>query len=478
MLTFFRMAALGLATLHLARGLLPFDLELAISLFAVAVFVPGLFMMGKGFRKVSLIFLVAGMALLLTTSQPAAAWIKAWNSMTNVIAILVAMQAFGIPVSMGAYDKVIQRWTAVTFKSARSLYLFSSVFTHVIGSFLMFGALPVALSLLGSTIEARSTQPKRFIATLITRSYVMIALWAPGAINLFLIIQATGVTLSAMLPPGLILATLGLLLSWGMEQLHGGVLDHGDATGAMAAAPAAGSDNGDSARDFRNKHDNPRSILAADRNSLLVIILVACCMVGLVLLFERLGIGLTYTRILLAACLVISIWTLSLLRHGDLSKAVTEYWVKSLPKVSDMGPFFVSMGFFSGALEVSGLIALVQPFIQQAALSLGMFSLVILPLLLIILSLVGMHPFITIVLLGKILADAGLPFPTTTIALVMAVGGATAYMISPFGGIVMSMSAYTGVRAADVAIRWNWKFCLVFFAFGVSFALLWGRLFF
>jgi inner membrane protein involved in colicin E2 resistance len=63
------------------------------------------------------------------------------------------------------------------------------------------------------------------------------------------------------------------------------------------------------------------------------------------------------------------------------------------------------------------------------------------------------------------------------LALSLAAGGAAAYMISPFAGIIMSISRYTGASASQVGLGWNWKFSLVFFVFGVLFSLAWGLAF-
>jgi len=196
--------------------------------------------------------------------------------------------------------------------------------------------------------------------------------------------------------------------------------------------------------------------------------------VSFVLLLERFGIGSGYTRIMLTGCGAAVAWTLILFNKDNFRNAAKDYWESGLLKVRDMGPFFVAMGIFSGALESSGLLDRAMPTIQAGASGLGAAAVVVVPLVIVGLSLVGLHPFITIVLFGKILSHAGLPLPPLTIALSLAVGGAASYMISPFAGIIMSISRYTGAKASDVAIRWNWKVSLLFFGLGVVFALLWG----
>ncbi|MDP3177008.1 MAG: hypothetical protein Q8M76_03820, partial [Spirochaetaceae bacterium] len=59
----------------------------------------------------------------------------------------------------------------------------------------------------------------------------------------------------------------------------------------------------------------------------------------------------------------------------------------------------------------------------------------------------------------------------------LAVGGAASYMITPFAGVIMTISKLIGAKATDVAVRWNWRFSLAFFAVGMLFAFAWGAIF-
>jgi hypothetical protein len=450
----FRLGAVCLALLHLAKAIFPWEPGWLMSLASTAVLVPGLFLISPGFKKATLVFLTLGIGLLAFTRQPVAAWISAWNSMTNTIAIMVAMQTISIPVAMGRYDGAIRRWAERRFRSGRSLFVFSTLITHVLTSFLMLGVIPFSMTLLGGTIKARAREPDRFLAAAISRGYVLAALWAPGAINLYLVVQATGVAWSAILLPGIVLALLGLGLSLWMETGKMGVLRDPELLG------------------------NPVDEYSVrDSSAIRDVLIAASAIVGMVLILEHFGIGSGYTRIMLTGCAAAVVWTLILFNKENFKLAAKDYWNEGLLKVRDMGPFFVAMGIFSGALESSGLLDMAMPAIQAAASGLGIAAVAVVPLVIVGLSLVGLHPFITIVLFGKILSRAGMPLPPLTIALSLAVGGAASYMISPFAGIIMSISRYTGAKAFEIAIRWNWKFSLAFFGVGVIFALLWGTVF-
>jgi len=456
----FRMGAVSLAILHLVKVFIPSIPDWLISLASITLLIPGLFLMSSGFKKATIFFILFGFSLLAITRQPISAWITAWNSMTNIAAIMVVMQIISIPVFMGQYDIAIRRWAEKRFKSESSLFLFSTMITHVLASILMLGAIPLSMNLLGYTITSRIEQHDRFLATTASRGYVLSHLWAPGAINLYLVVQATGVSWSSILIPGLILASLGFGLSYWMETNQKGVLS-GNRCAKILPPKSVVDVNSRTIDSFAIHH----------------VLIVAFAIVAIVLILEYFRIGVGYTRIMLAGLTVAVIWTIFLFKKGRFKAAVRDYWSDGLLKVRDMGPFFIAMGIFSGAMESSGLLKRATPIIQVASGSLGVSAIVVLPLTIIVLSLVGLHPFITIVLFGTILSNSGIPLPPLTIALSLAVGGAASYMISPFAGIIMSIARYTGAKASDIAIRWNWKFSFAFFCLGVFFSFFWGTVF-
>jgi len=115
--------------------------------------------------------------------------------------------------------------------------------------------------------------------------------------------------------------------------------------------------------------------------------------------------------------------------------------------------------------------------LQGFAHGLGLFAIVLIPLAIMVLALVGLHPFISVVLLGQILMTLNLPLPAITLALCLNLGGSIAYMLSPFAGIIMTMAKFTDSTAVDIAIRWNWLFCTIYFTLGISLAYFLGMIY-
>lgn len=455
MILIFKIAVWFLVCMHVAKPFVAADITTVIGIIAVLVFLSGLTIMGRSYRKATLAFLTLGSAMLLYCHEPVSVWLLAAGSMTNVIAILVMMQIFSIPIQLGEYNTAIRYWLTRFFKTENGLFLFTTVATHVFTSFLMFGAIPVMVSLMEHTLKGRVQFYERFMATATSRGYALASLWAPGAINLFLVVQATGVSWSSVFVPGIILSVLGMMVSYLLEAKRlPGCRHQINESGKAAALPIAG-----------------------EKSKAAHIIWVVLGLIFFTLLFDKIHIGNSSNRILLAGLFVGVSWILVFIKHPFFKTALEKYWKNGVVKAGDLAPFFIAMGIFSTALEQFGVLGNIQTELQTFAGWLGVFAIVLIPLLVIAAAVLAIHPFITIVMFGKILTVLNLPVSTVTIALCLALGGSISYMVSPFAGVIMTIAKFVDTKASDVAIAWNWRYCLLYFVTGILFAYLWGQWF-
>jgi len=464
----FRISVFTIIALNLGGTL--FGLTPGIPLFfaAIAALVSGFPLMSKGFQKAAGVFLTLGIAMLAFSHQPWDRWVEAASSMTNIIAIVAVMQFFTVPIRVGGYDRAIKSWMDGRFRKKSSLFLFMTFTIHILTSFLNLGSLPVTVGLFEATLKARVPDWRRFFARVSTRGYVLATLWSPGAVNLSLVVQASGLTWSKVFVPGFILACLGMGVSY-LAEVFG--------KQGKEELPAERRDAEDLANAEALVGQLPEPEKRAEGGRIVHILFVVGSFVLVAALLEWLHIGAASGRTVLAGAFIVLCWILSLARRPGMKEALKTQWLQGILKVADIAPFFVAMGVFSGALEVSGLLEMAAPFIKAAAVSLGAASIIFVAGGIVAGSIVGLHPFITIVLFGKILSYIALPIPPITVALALAVGGAAAYMVTPFAGVIMTISRLIDTKAVDVALRWNWRFSLLFLAAGLLYAFSWGALF-
>ncbi len=454
----YKIAIVVLALMLLIEILTKVDLTIAIFITAVIIGFFGIPLISKSFRIVSIIFLIIGLVLLVWYHQPFTIWMASFNYMTNLISILTVMQLFTIPIEAGKYNLAIRHQLKRFCSKEGSLFFFTMFITNIFSSFLMMGVVPVVVSLMEDTIKNQVPHYKRFIARAVSRGFALGILWAPGAATIFLVGQVTGAGWSKVFFPGLFLSFAGMVVSYLLELKKNHV-------SVMPGNPDA--EMGDLS-DCEEKEN---------RRKIWHIAGAVISLVALTMLFIRLKIGSSSTSVILSGVIVFLAWILLIRKELQLKTSIKNYWDNAILKAADLAPFFVAIGVFSGGFAHSGLNRFLELSLQGFAGSLGLFAIILVPLTIILLALLGLHPLVSITLLGQILMTLHLPLPLVTIALCLNLGASLAYMVSPFAGIIMTISKFIDAKATDVAIRWNGLFCIIYFVLGISAAYCLGRIF-
>ncbi|QDR82655.1 hypothetical protein [Sporomusa termitida] len=446
-------AILVIAIIYLLQPFFPGDLSHFLFFNTLIVLASALPLQTKSFKQITLTFLGLGVLLLVYTQAAYNIWAQTTISMTNVIAILIVMQLFTIPIEVGRYSEVIEFWLNQSFAKESSLFLFTTLLTHLFASFLLFGTVPVMVSLFGQVLKNSVSNFERFTAAAISRGYALVVLWAPGAINVFLVLQVTGVDWMDLFVPGLLLSIIGLLLSYYFESKT-----------ALSKKPLPSKSS-----------DSKLPMPEAKRKSLHIIAVVLGLVFGTVL-FEKMQIGVSGNRIVLAGFIVSAIWTAYYARDPKLPETIKQYWDIGVLKAVDLAALFIAMGAFAGAIDHSGILLEIRPYLQQVANQVGILSLLLVPVIMIMMAVTGIHPFISIVLLGKLLTSLQLPISNISLALVLSLGGSISYILSPFGGIVLTLAKFINAKISDITLRWNFAFSMVYLLIGILFSYCWSLL--
>jgi len=446
-----KMALLVITLLHVIKLFIPLNLEL-LTFFTLLLLLFGLSMQKKGFRNITLFFFTLGIALLVYFQLPFTIWMQSLTSMTNIIAIIVVMQLFSIPIEVGHYSDTVEYWLKKLFKKESSLYLFAMIVTNLFASFLLFGTVPVMVSLFNKALKNNVSQYQRFFATAIMRGYTLALFWAPGAIIILLVMQVTHVSWSQMFLPGLILSTMGLLTSYFLE--HFTSLNKP----IITLSPDV---------------HTPPSIAHNAPKQTAHIILVILGLIVCITLFEKFAIATGTGRILLAGLIVSTLWIAYYLKSVELKTVLKDYWKGGITQATDFSVFFIAVGLFAGAVDHSGILVHIQPLLQESVNHLGIFSIIVIPLLFILIAVCGIHPLVLAVMFGKILLSVSLPLSSVSIALILLLSAAISFIISPFAGMSLMTAKFLNVTPLEVSIKWNLLFCILFLIEGVIFAYLW-----
>lgn len=425
--------------------------QIPLDVFTMILLVCGIPMQKKGFRTITLAFLALGSIILLAFRMPLDIWTRSFTSMTNIIAIIVVMQLFTIPIEVGKYSMSVEYWLKRLFKKESSLYFFSMLVTNMFSSFLLFGTVPVMVSLFTKALKNSVTDYQRFLSSAILRGYSLVLFWAPGAIIMLLVMQVTKVTWSSLFVPGIILSFIGIVTSYVYEHFL-----------RMNKHIKSG---------FENPEININSKKAAFQS--IHILLVVLGLLFMVSVLEKHGIGEGSGKILLAGLITACIWILGYAKRTELKSYAADFFRDGITHSTDFAVFFIAVGLFAGAVDHSGLLTMLQPVLQSGVNHLGIFSVIIIPVVFITLAVFGIHPMILVVILGKVLLAVSLPLPIVSIGLILILSASISFIVSPFAGMAIMTSKMLDAEPMDVAFRWNIGFCVIFLMEGLVFACLW-----
>ena len=447
-----RSALISVSILYTVNPLLPTDLSSLTGFLGLLVMISAIPLVKPSYGKPALVFLILSFGLMLRYHIAPGILITGINSMLSIVSIMTALQLFIIPIRAGGYDQVLERYLKGRFSSESSLYVFISLIAHMVGSFMLFGTVPMLYAFFGKPLKEMVREPDRFAVTAIGRSFTLATLWAPGAVSVVLTLESTGADWIKVLLVGIILAVLGLVTSVGIE----------------------------SATVFKGKKlEKPPMIHGenskGDNLKILTLFLIAGVLLGGILILDMFHLLSGSGRVIAVGVITAAVWMAVHSRGNNLKTHLGEYWHKSLSVVPDLAAMFLSMGIFTAVIRECPFMQSIQDGILSLTGLLGPFSFLILTPFIVLLSLTGIHPFIGVVFMGTLLSSA-LPEQSTMIALALLLGSAVSYSLSPFAGSLITLARFARCSPATAAFTWNGLFSLIFLAEG--FALLTGIAFF
>ncbi|MBM9559862.1 hypothetical protein [Limosilactobacillus fermentum] len=147
------------------------------------------------------------------------------------------------------------------------------------------------------------------------------------------------------------------------------------------------------------------------------------------------------TAVTVAGLMVVVIWLVALKKRPAYPQALQEGWQsyirQGMLSGAKLAPFFIAIGYFSNAFDGSPVALALSKVVGPNLSHLSWGLLFVIPVVIVLLALLGIHPLVSITLLGQVLLTSQVTIPTLAIALVLNVGGALSYLVSPFEGAIV-----------------------------------------
>jgi len=403
----------------------------------------------KAFRVPAWIFTFCGAGLLIWKQAPAEVWAAALNSMLQTVAIIAVMQTLSISIGLGNYSRAISDALRRYARDQGVLFFLVEVFAHLLCSILNIGEAIILLGSFDEELKGQINDYPHFVAGAITPGHSTAFLWAPGSLTVLLTLQIFGLEWSEYVLPALCIAAGGMVIAGAMRypELHRKLLPRGN----EPAAPGS-----------------PRKLAILG----VVILVIVCSVSGLEPLMPHVGGG---ERLIVSVAVVSAVWLLSQCCTPGLGRELRRFCTVTLPDSGSLGAFFISMGLFSHALQYVGLDSVLDRAAAPLLTLPPVLLLAVVPLIIIAFSMIGVHPMVSLAVLGSLLTRLVGDATALQLALATALGCGLSYMISPFAGLILLLSHLLQLPPREVALKQNLRFSIVYYVVGIAAISLLGR---
>ena len=411
--------------------------------------------MGKTFRIPAWVFCTLGAAILIIGHAPLSQWVYGFNSMMKTVVILIAVQTLSLAINIGRYEDAVSGVMGGRIHSKAVFFIILLLLSHLLAGVMSLGSVVIIIAAVLPAVIGRIRNERHFIAEAITIGYCTLFLWAPGTVTVLMSMQIFELSWGEYFIPAITLAIIGLVLGCIVGFIQYGRQDKQEAE-ALGIV-----DNDQLSQDKMNLAE---SETVSPRRKIIELILVLALIVAGISLLEYLDFSNASGRMIVVSLIVSVVWIALIKSRNEEADITSLWWNKKLPGNNDLYTFFLAMGIFSAGISYSGLDAAMAGFGAMHSSIIASIVIPALPLLIIALSLIGIHPFISVIMVGQILTSMALGVSNLQLGLTMSLGCCLSYMVSPFAGLILTMSDNLKLTPAEICFKINLKFAILYYA--------------
>jgi hypothetical protein len=410
-----------------------------LAVVALAVSLPAA---GRIVKIISALFLAGGGVLAITHGIPQSSLYLLFGKMMDLLSLFTLIPFMAIPVLVGNYSSAIMQMLAHYAANERSLYRVVMLIGYGLASVMNLAALPMAYYSIQPAVKRLHLDDEdKFMEKSIVFGYAMPLVWSPIAAVVGGVVQVTRADWFWILPFSLILSAIGVALGFLLSP-----------RAAAAAQTAAARDNAAPPAGAMNPWWKLGQMLAA------IVTFVA----AMTVLQKGLSISIV-TAVTLLSIPFAAAWSLLLRQSGAFFRHAAAQ-IRQIGNLHDQFAVFLSAGFFVTVLRTAGLAPAIDGFLVQLSHTLGTtWFLVAIPLLPVLLSMVGMHPLVSIALLGESLNPSVIGIRPEWVAVAYLGGGVTTFILSPFNATLTVMGGILKRNPLEL-MKWNLPFCILYLA--------------
>lgn len=387
--------------------------------------------------------------LLLVYHAPLSIWEQALQENLYLVVMFTLVPLLGIPLQYGGYFESLQGVFRRYIHTDSRFYLLVSMISAFIGVLVNMAVVPLVHQI---SLASDKSSNKKLLSVAIGRGFTTCTIWAPTTAAIALVIQLSGAEWPLFFPYGILFGLIAGLIGYTMMMLEGRRAVNRfapDVTTATTATTAITSEE--------LKPIAEISLRKVIELSIFGVILIA--LIAIVALIT----GISTIIVVSIASLVFPVIWLSLI--GRLPVLFREfrgdYFTERLPRLKNEIVLFVGAGLFATSIAFSHLGNYVPRLLNSIVGSNALSLAIVIIFGSLILSVLGVHPIITVTILGGTVKAAAYGVTPTYMALVLATSWAMGISISPSAANVIAIAGLTEQSPFKVGVLWNGLYVLL-----------------
>lgn len=396
------------------------------------------------FTRIIIVVLGGSSLLVIFLSEsviPCVEIIGGFTEMAPLVALLAAANLLGIPLELGRYAELFQRFYAGVKKPSQP-YIISLLISYMLTLLALAGAVVPSYYLIRENMRKLGLeQDSRLETTIVVRSYAMALIVSPVAATMGISVKYSGLSWPQMVGPVFILSLAGLVAAFVLETNR------------------ADKNKGPAPDQFSGVPGFP----AVSAHHLASFLVLFFGVIGGIFFLGDIWHVPTLSSIALGCLSAVFVWGLVSMQMLPLLKRGFSFFSRGIINIADQAALFIVAGFFTYALEAGGVLIIIGNLIAAAAGRVDIVVILIaIPLVIILLAIAGLYPFASAIIIAKTLQAAPLEYNALGFAVALMGGMSLSFVLSPYSVLILILSSLTGKSPYRLGIRWNSAFAAVF----------------
>ncbi|MCQ6275363.1 hypothetical protein JMM81_10355 [Bacillus sp. V3B] len=384
---------------------------------------------------ISLTFLLLGIVITIVDQKNFIHLFSYFSNMVDVITLIALVPLLTLPVKLSGYAVSIEQLSMRRIKKSRQFFSFTQVLAFIAGSVIHMSSMNMTHTLVKES-SVKMNIPDKFMGLAIIQGYSLSMLFSPLGAGFSQMVDYTGVKFTHAFLFGLGLSILGLILGQLLDRKR------------LNQIP------------FQLQHSQDENI--SYKYILWLCIPITIYVITIILLNETTHLSMIYLTSILSIPFSY-VWSVLLKKRKGYFREVSSYIEKDLSNLFGTFALMLSAGFFIGVLESSSLFDYITEGLIWLANYLNPSLLVSIFMLIIILfSLMGMHPLVANIIVLHIVNPSTIGVHPVLWGGSLLVAMVIGVMVCPFNGTTSIISSLVGSTPLKVA-KWNSVFGVYYF---------------